>query len=165
MTEVQEPRYSVRTDLKPADQDRAAAHLATTHHGTVSETTFRELFPQGCFQDALCHEGTNPDGRAHTYYADDVLESERDPKTGPSHQAIFAAVLLRLEDQPALSTDELRARARAKSVADIPAMALSFLLTTVDGGWEPTEYICNDIAAIAHRGGVRSTDLLAPPCP
>lgn len=161
-------RFSIRTELTPEDPEKAARHLSTIRLGSVTPEQFKELFPSGCLQDAMCHEGTDAEGRPHVYFADDVLEAElRQPATGrtqpgPSHQALFALALLRLEQTQEPEMAELRSRAAAKPLDQIPPLALQYLLHTADGGWAPEVYICEDMARLAFKDGVRAADLLAP---
>ncbi len=75
---------------------------------------FAAIFPSACFQDAMCHDGTNSAGKPHTYFASDVLESENHPDAEPSHQVLFAKSLLRLEGQPLPPDQEIHNRARSK---------------------------------------------------
>ena len=111
---------------------------------------FAAIFPSACFQDAMCHDGTNSAGKPHTYFASDVLESENHPDAEPSHQVLFAKSLLRLEGQPLPPDQEIHNRARSKPLDEINPEALAYLFLTADGGWEPTEFLSNDIADRAH---------------
>ena len=164
-----EKRYQVRTELTPEDKELANSRLSTIRLGSVTPEEFRRIFPSGCLQDAMCHEGTDAEGRSHVYFADDVLEcelprqSDGSPGKLPSHQSLMALALLRLEKAEEPDMDELRRRAAAKPLNQIPPLALQHLLVASDGGWGPEQYICDDIARLASQDGVRSSDLLAPP--
>ena len=162
-------RYKIRTELTPEDEQLAESRLATIRLGSVTPEEFRQIFPSGCLQDAMCHEGTDADGRPHVYFAADVLESELPRQTGgaanmgSSHQVLLALALLRLEKVREPDTAELRRRAANKPLNEITPLALQHLLVASDGGWGPEQYICDDIARLASQDGIRSSDLLAPP--
>ena len=158
------PRYSIRTNLKPQDPVKAADRLETTLSGEITEAEFSILFPHGCLQDAMCHNGTNIDGRPHVYFADDVLESELDPSpdSSMSHQSMFIKSLMALEGTPEMPTEELRSRARSMTMDKISPSALRYLFLTADSGYEPEYFICEQIARAAHDQGIRSKDFMAP---
>lgn len=169
MNEASQPRrFAIRTELTPEDPEEAERHLSTIRLGSVTPEQFSRLFPTGCFQDAMCHEGTDSEGRPHVYFADDVLEAELPQpaeghaEMGPSHQVLFALALMRLEGVPKTPMPQARRHAAAKRLAEIPPLALQYLFNTADGGWTPEKYICEDVAKLAFKNGVRAEDLLAP---
>ena len=139
----QSRRFAIRTELPPEDTEEAERYLSTIRLGNVTPDQFSRLFPAGCLQDAMCHEGTDAEGRSHVYFAAEVLEAELPPAakgrmpTGPSHQVLFALALLRLEQAEEPDIADLRSRAAAKRLEEIPPIALQYLLTTADGGWAP----------------------------
>ena len=160
------PRFSIRTQLAPEPGDEADQLLDTIRIGRLTEEQFARLFPSGCLQDAMCHEGTDAEGTAQVYFADHVIESALEPdKDGsrPSHQVLFAMALMKREERLAPPMAELRARARALDINRMRPLALQYLLMTADGGWPAEDFICEDIALAAHHAGVVSADLLGPP--
>ena len=161
-------RFAIRIELTPEDPAEAERCLFTIRLGSVTPEQFSRLFPSGCLQDAMCHEGTDAGGRPHVYFAADVLEADlpqptgEDAQPGPSHQVLFAMALLRLENSPEPPMPQARSRAAAKRIDEIPPLALQYLLNTADGGWTPLKYIYDEVASMAFGHGVRADHLLAP---
>ena len=167
MTNIPAPaKYSVRTELRPQDPARAAEMLDIIHQGRITADDFTGLFPGASLQDAICHHGTNADGRSHYYFADDVMECELEDAPGtdsePSHQSLFIEALLSLEKKPQMPMPVIRDRARRVKLNKISPLAIEYLLLTADGGWDPDRMICRDIANAAHGAGIRAEDLMAP---
>ncbi len=142
--------------------------MTTTRTGNLTMAEFATLFPGQNIRHHILLDGTDAHGRPAPTTPDEVLESSRSADSGPSHQALFAHALLALDQNPhaKLPIDVLpiaQIQARCRSVDTITSTALEYLLHTADGGWDPEEYICLDMARLAFAAGVRPGDVLHPP--
>lgn len=157
---TQEPRYPVQTDVMPADTARAASLMEATWSGRLTAAEFAELFPGANMEDALCHHGTDAEGRPRAYFASDVLQCESAKPLEPSHQAVFIKALLAAEKKPEIPMPEIISR--CKGWNEIPLPALALLAELPSGDWEPEEYIAQQYTQCAMDSGISSEDYLRP---